>query len=74
MKKYITVLLLALALGCTFTVTGCGKDTSAPAASTQINFTERTFSCIDLLVKLDYSGFYNCFDDVLKKEKADIAT
>jgi len=68
MKKYITVLLLALALGCTFTVTGCGNDASAPAASTQINFTERTFSCIDLLVKLDYSGFYNCFDDVLKKE------
>ncbi|MBQ2448979.1 MAG: hypothetical protein II270_02975, partial [Peptococcaceae bacterium] len=67
MKKFLTLFLISLLLFCSLTVTGCGNNSSS-TASTQINFTERTFSCIDKLTALDYLAFYQCFDKSLQKE------
>lgn len=69
MKKFLSTLLIASLLSCTCSLTGCGNDAvKASASAVQMNYTEHTFSCIEKLVNLDYSGFYNCFDDSLKKE------
>ena len=65
MRKFLSVMFLMLVLG--FSATGCGNSSQTPA-STQINYTEQAYTCIDKLAALDYSGFYNCFDDVLKKQ------
>ena len=68
MKKFLTLFLVSLLLFCPLALTGCGNSSSSNTASTQINFTERTFSCIDKLTALDYAAFYQCFDKSLQKE------
>lgn len=69
MKKFLSTLLIASVLSCTCSLTGCGNDAvKASASAVQMNYTEQTFACIEKLVNLDYSGFYNCFDESLKKE------
>ncbi len=69
MKKFLPLFLISTLLCCLLTITGC---TNAPAASnassSQINFMEQTFSCIDKLTAQDYGAFYNCFDKSLQKE------
>ena len=65
MRKHIVLLLL---LCCMMIFSGCGNDKPSSAPAEQINFTEQTFSCIDKLTSLDYTGFYNCFDESLQKE------
>lgn len=68
MKRFLTLFFVSLILLCSLTFTGCGNNSTENTASSQINFTEQTFSCIDKLTSLDYNAFYNCFDKSLKKE------
>ncbi len=67
MKKITIILLLTLL--CALTLTACSNDYNDDSVtSSQINYTEQTFSCIEKLVNEDYTGFYSYFDDSMQKQ------
>lgn len=67
MKRALPILLLSAAL----CFSGCGSDKATQETAGQLNYSEQTVTAIQTLADGNIRGFYNLFDDDMKKNRSE---